>query len=168
MKRSQRTEQHASCQLWASGGWGPARLICILIISMGKQGENWHHTVNLPSMKFPPHVYPFYPWIISPMVPLLMFDKSRGDFRREGWNNSRRVQHKMPNSWKTKSAQGQVLQKHCSLRSHMQWLTMSKKKKQENKQPLSCCDIFEVIHSSDPLRVQLSEYKTEQDQPSIV
>lgn len=26
---------------------------------MGKQGENWCHTVDLPSMKFPPHVYPF-------------------------------------------------------------------------------------------------------------
>lgn len=47
---------------------GPGLLICILLISMGKQGENWCHTADLPSMKFPPHVYPLYPWIITTLL----------------------------------------------------------------------------------------------------
>lgn len=51
-------------------GPSPGLLIYILLISMGKQGENWSHTADLPSMKFPPHVYPFYPWIITTLLTL--------------------------------------------------------------------------------------------------
>lgn len=52
---------------WA--GLIPGLLICIVLISMGKQVENWCHTADSPSMKFPPHVYPFYPWIITTLLP---------------------------------------------------------------------------------------------------
>lgn len=52
---------------------GSGLLICILLISMGKQGENWHHTAVLPSVKFSPRVYPFYPWIITLLLPLPCF-----------------------------------------------------------------------------------------------
>lgn len=44
---------------------GARLLISILLISMGKQGENWCHTADSPSMKFPPRVYSLYPWIIT-------------------------------------------------------------------------------------------------------
>lgn len=54
-------------------GLGPGLLICILLISMGKQGENWCHTAGLPSMKFPPRVYPLYPWIITMLLPVSWF-----------------------------------------------------------------------------------------------
>lgn len=51
---------------------GAGLLICMPLISMSKQGENWCHMADLPSMKFPPHVYPFYPWIIT-VLPLSWF-----------------------------------------------------------------------------------------------
>lgn len=52
---------HAASFIKQTGGWGPAQLIRILLISMGKQEAKLCHTADSLSMKFPPYVYPFLP-----------------------------------------------------------------------------------------------------------
>lgn len=83
---------------------------------MSKQEENACHTADLPSMKFPPHVYPLYPWIITTLLPLCWFlTRPNCDlFLRDGEQtmpiacHTRRITH-LPG--RGKCAEGQVLQK---------------------------------------------------------
>lgn len=69
---------------------------------MGKQGENWCHTADSPSMKFPPHVYPLYPWIITTLLPLSWFlTRPNYDLLRENELTNSAVSRNTP-GWQRK------------------------------------------------------------------